>query len=107
MHLDARGFTTRRIIVDETTRFQSGFDFIDHFVSITTNTGAEERLNLRDGLSVAAFDGELHTMLDRLGVDVAIVESPYGVPMMTRLTEDQELASYDRDAVTRFWRILD
>jgi Family of unknown function (DUF5996) len=107
MHLDARGLTTRRIPVDDTTRFQIGFDFIDHVVSITTNTGAEERLDLRDGLSVAAFDGELHAMLDRLGVDVAIVESPYGVPMTTRLTEDQEHASYDRDAVTRFWRILD
>lgn len=107
MHLDARGLTTRRIPVDETTRFQIGFDLIDHFVSITTNTGAEERLDLRDGLSVAAFDAELHAMLDRLGLDVAIVESPYGVPMTTRLTEDDEHASYDRDAVTRFWRILD
>ncbi len=107
LHLDARGLTTRRIPVDEMTRFEIGFDFIDHFVSITTNTGAEERLDLRDGLSVSAFDRELHAMLERLGVDVAIVESPYGVPMTTRLTEDQEHASYDRDAVTRFWRILD
>ena len=107
LHLDARGLTTRRIPVDETLRFQIGFDFIDHFVSIATNSGAEERLDLRDGLSVAAFDRELHTMLDRLGVDVAIVETPYGVPMTTRLTEDQDHASYDRDAVTRFWHILD
>jgi hypothetical protein len=72
LHLDARGLTTRRIPVDETTRFQIGFDFVDHFVSTTTNTGAEERLDLSDGLSVAAFDGELHAMLDRLGVDIAI-----------------------------------
>lgn len=107
LHLDARGLTTRRIPVDDTTRFEIGFDFVDHFVSITTNTGAEERLDLRDGLSVAAFDRELHAMLERLGVDVSIVESPYGVPMTTRLTEDQEHASYDRDAVTRFWQILD
>ena len=107
LHLDVRGLTTRRIPVDDTTRFEVGFDLLDHFMSVTTNTGAEERLDLRDGLSVAAFDRELHAMLNRLGIDVAIVERPYGVPMTTGLTEDEEHASYDRDAVTRFWRILD
>jgi hypothetical protein len=107
LHLDVRGLTTGRIPVDETKRFEIRFDFIEHFVSITTNTGAEERLDLHDGLSVAAFDREIHAMLERLGVDVAIVESPYGVPMTTALTEDEDHASYDRDAVTRFWRILD
>ena len=107
LHLDVRGLTTRRIPVNETTRFEIAFDLVDHFVSITTNSGAEERLDLRDGLSVAAFDSQLHALLERLGVDVAIVESPYGVPMRARLTEDEEHASYDREAVTRFWRIID
>jgi Family of unknown function (DUF5996) len=107
LYLDVRGLTTRRIPVDESTKFEVGFDLVEHFVSITTNTGAEERLDLHDGISVAAFDRELHAMLERLGVDVAIIERPYGVPMTTGLTEDEEHASYDRDAVTRFWRILD
>lgn len=107
LRLDVSGLTTGRIPVDETKRFEIRFDFVEHFVSITTNTGAEERLDLHDGLSVAAFDREIHAMLERLAVDVAIVESPYGVPMTTALTEDEEHASYDRDAVTRFWRILD
>jgi hypothetical protein len=46
-------------------------------------------------------------MLDRLGIDVSIIETPYGVPMTTPFPEDEEHASYDRDAVERFWRILD
>ena len=107
LHLDVRGLTTRRISVDETTRFEIGFDLIDHLVRITTNKGAEEHLDLHDGLSVAAFDRELHAMLERLGVDIGIVESPFGVPMTTGFTEDEEHASYDPDAVTSFWRILD
>jgi uncharacterized protein DUF5996 len=41
-----------------------------------------------------------------LGVDVPILESPYGVPMTTRFPDDREHASYDSDAVERFWRIL-
>jgi hypothetical protein len=107
LHPDVRGLTTGRIPVDETKRFEIRFDFLQHFVSISTNTGAEERLDLHDGISVAAFDRELHAMLDRLGVDVAIVESPYGVPMTTAFWEDEEHASYDSEAVTNFWRILD
>jgi hypothetical protein len=64
-------------------------------------------MELVDGLSVAAFDREIHSTLDRLGIDVKILESPYGVPMTTPFLEDEEHASYDRDAVMRFWRILD
>ena len=107
LHPDVRGLTTGRIPVDETKSFEIRFDFTEHFMGITTNTGAEERLDPRVGISVAAFDREIHAMLERLGVDVAIVESPYGVPMTTRFTEDEEHVSYDRDAVTRYWRILD
>ena len=107
LRLDVRGLTTGRIPVDETKRFEIHFDLVEHFVSITTNTGGEERLDLHDGISVAAFDREIHAMLDHLGMDIAIIESPFGVPMKTAFTEDDEHASYDRDAVTRFWRILD
>jgi hypothetical protein len=107
LHLDLHGLTTGRIPVSETRRIEIRFDLVEHFVGITTNTGAEERLDLQDGISVAKFDREIHAMLGRLGVDVTIVESPYGVPMTTAFTKDEEHASYDREAVTRFWRILD
>ncbi|HZA42129.1 MAG TPA: DUF5996 family protein [Actinomycetota bacterium] len=107
LHLDLRGITTGRIPVDDSNRFEIRFDLVDHFVSITTNAGTEERMDLVDGLSVAAFDREIHSMLDRLGMDVKILESPYGVPMTTAFPDDEEHASYDRDSVTRFWRILD
>ena len=107
LHLDLSGLTTGRIPVDETKRLEIRFDLLNHFVSIATNAGEEARLVLSDGLSVAAFNREIHSMLEGIGVDVAIVDSPYGVPMKTRFTEDVEHASYDRDAVARFWRILD
>ena len=107
LHLDTRGITTRRIPFNDTTRFEIRFDFVDHFLAVTTSAGAEERFPLRDGLSVAEFDSKLHSMLSRLGLDVAILEKPYGVPMTTPLTEDVDHASYDPEAVQRFWRILD
>ena len=50
---------------------------------------------------------KLHTILANRGIDVAIREEPYGVPITTPFPEDRDHASYDRDAVERFWRILE
>ena len=60
-----------------------------------------------DNLSVAAFDERLHATLRDLGVDVAIRETPYGIPTTTPFAQDVEHAAYDPHAVERFWRILD
>jgi hypothetical protein len=107
LYLDVRGLTTRRLVSPSGMTFQIDFDFVDHRLVVRTSGGAVESFALRDGLSVAAFDEELHAALRRLGVDVAIVERPYGVPTTTPFPDDREHASYDRDAVERFWRILD
>jgi hypothetical protein len=107
LYLDARGLTTRRLQGPGGTAFQIDFDFVDHRLVVRTSRGGVESFALRDGLSVAAFDAELHAALRRLDVDVRIVERPYGVPMTTPFPEDEEHASYDPDAVERFWRILD
>ena len=62
---------------------------------------------MADGLAVAAFDEKLHATLAGLGIDVAIREQPYRVPTTTAFPEDHEHASYDRDAVERFWHVLE
>ena len=62
---------------------------------------------LVDNLSVAAFDEQLHAALPELGVDVAIGETPYDIPMTTPFPQDVRHAAFDRQAVERFWRILD
>ena len=73
-------------------------DFIDPELLVSTNRGAIKSFPLRDGLSVAEFDHELHALLESLGVDVEIKESPYGVATTTPF-KDHERASYDPDAV--------
>ena len=106
LYVDARGLTTRRMHSGGVS-FEIDFDFIEHRLVIATNDGAVESFELVDGLSVAEFDEQLHAALGRLGIDVAIRESPFGVPMTTPFPDDREHAAYDRDAVERFWRILD
>jgi Family of unknown function (DUF5996) len=106
LYVDVRGLTTRRLHAGGAT-FQIDFDFVDHRLVVRTNRGGVGSFPLVDGLSVAAFDEELHSALRGLGVDVPIREVPFGLPTTTPFPADVEHASYDAEAVERFWRILD
>jgi hypothetical protein len=106
LYVDVRGLTTRRLQSPRGMSFQIDFDFVDHRLVVRTSDGAHESFALVDGLSVAAFDEKLHATLRGLGIDVAIRETPFGVPMTTPFPEDVEHASYDSGAVERFWHIL-
>ena len=106
LYLDVHGLTTRLLHGADGTGFEIRFDFVRHRLVVET-ADAEESFALADGLTVAAFDEELHGSLARLRVDVPILEKPFGVPMTTPFPEDTEHASYDAEAVGRFWRVLD
>jgi Family of unknown function (DUF5996) len=107
LYVDVRGLTTRRMRSPHGVTFQIDFDFVDHRLLVKTSHGAVDSFALVDGLSVAAFDESMHATLRRLGIDVAIREEPFGVPMTTPFAADDAHAAYDRDAVERYWRILD
>jgi hypothetical protein len=107
LYVDVRGLTTRQMHSASGVTFQIDLDFVEHRLLVRTSTGAIESFAVHDGLSVAAFDEELHATLRRLGIDLEIRESPYGVPMTTPFPRDAEHAAYDAGAVERFWRILD
>jgi hypothetical protein len=107
LYVDVRGLTTRRMHSPAGVAFQIDFDFVDHALVVKTGRGENASFALNDGLSVAQFDEQLHAVLAGLAVDVEINETPFGVPMTTPFRQDKEHASYDRDAVERFWRVLD
>jgi hypothetical protein len=107
LYVDVRGLSTRRLHAATGVTFEIVFDFVDHRLVVLTNRGEVESFALVDGLSVAAFDELLHGILSSLDIDVPIRESPFGVPMTTPFPEDRQDHAYDREAVERFWRILD
>ena len=96
LYVDVRGLTTRRLHAADGTSFQIDFDFIDHRILVRTSRGEVESFALVDDLSVAAFDERLHATLRDLGVDVAIRETPYGIPTTTPFPQDVDHAVYDR-----------
>jgi hypothetical protein len=106
-YVDTRGLTTRPLRSLSGVTFEINFDFVDHQLVVATSHGAVESFELRDGLSVAAFDEQLHAALARQGIDVVIRETPFGLPVSTPFPDDAVHATYDADAVDRFWRILD
>ncbi|HEV8462676.1 MAG TPA: DUF5996 family protein [Gaiellaceae bacterium] len=107
LYVDVRGLTTRRMHSRAGVAFQIDFDFVDHALVVKTGRGEIASFALTDGLSVAQFDEQLHALLAGLDVDVEIRETPFGVPVTTPFRQDDEHASYDRDAVERFWQVLD
>jgi hypothetical protein len=106
LYVDVRGITTRRLHHNGTT-FQIDFDFVDHTLLVWTHDGRSRSFELADGVPVADFDARLHQALGELGIDVEIKEHPFGVPMSTPFPQDHEHASWDRNAIERYGRILD
>jgi len=100
------GLTTGRLQQGGVT-FEIRFDVREHALRVETADGRGESLALRDGLTVAEFHARLLEILAGLGVHVELLDRPFGVPMTTPFSQDTEHASYDADAVGRFWRALD
>jgi hypothetical protein len=105
LYVDTRGLTTRRLR-SKGLDFDVSFDFVTHELVVRTSRGEVESFPLADGLSVAAFYERFFALLAGLGIEVETKAEPFGVPMTTPFPEDAEHASYDRDAVERYWQAL-
>ena len=106
LYVDVRGLTTRRLHHRGTT-FEITIDVVDHALVVRTADGRGGSFDLGGGLPVADFDAAIHQVLAELGIDVAIKEDPFGVPMTTPFAQDVTHGSWDREAIARFGRILD
>jgi hypothetical protein len=104
LYVTARGLTTSPI-PDGTRSFQIDLDFIDHALRISASDGATRQFALA-GQSVANFYAAIMDDLAQLGIRVAIDEMPNELPEQIRFSQDRGHASYDPDAVRRFFQIL-
>jgi hypothetical protein len=104
LYVSARGLTTGPIPYGQRT-FQIDFDFIDHVLWVRTSDGHFRQLMLKP-TSVAEFYADLMIALNELGLVVAINTMPSELADCVRFDQDTLHASYDADAVNRFWRVL-
>ena len=104
LYVTARGLTTSPI-PDGLRNFQIDFDFIDHALLVSSSDGAQRRFALA-GHSVASFFSALMAALAELGIHVEIDEMPNELPDPIKFPLDCKHASYDPDAVRRWFQIL-
>jgi hypothetical protein len=104
LYVTARGLSTSPI-PDRDRNFEIEFDFIDHALRVSTSGGARRQFAL-SGHSVASFYAAVMADLASLGIDVAIDDMPNELPDPMRFSQDSIHATYDAEAVGRFFRLL-
>jgi len=85
--------------------FDIEFDFVDHHLHFRVSSGATKSIALRPQ-SVAAFYEEYLGVLRSLDIEAKINPMPVEIADPIPFGEDRQHASYDKEAVHRFWLIL-
>jgi hypothetical protein len=105
LYVTARGLTTSLVPHPTGPAFQIDFDFLDHRLDVITVTGRRRSLDLV-ARTVAEFHELTMAMLTDLGIGTDIWTMPVEIPDAIAFPDDHEHASYDPDAVQRFWLAL-
>ena len=104
LYVSARGLTTSAMPWRGDV-LEAEFDFLAHVLEVRMGRGGVRWVELRPR-SVAEFYAEYKAALASLGVEVRIWPMPVEVAAPVRFDLDFANASYDRDAVERFHRVL-
>jgi hypothetical protein len=104
LYVSPRGLTTSSMPYRDLV-IEIEFDFISHQLVLRKSDGNSASIALAPK-SVADFYNEFFAMLRSNGIDVKIWKMPVEIADPIPFDEDKTHASYDRDAVQKFWRIL-
>jgi hypothetical protein len=105
LYVTARGLTTSLMPHPTGPAFQVDFDFVDNRLDIVTVAGETRSLDLAPR-PVADFYAAVMSMLSELRVGTDIWRMPVEIAGAIPFTDDRVHASYDADAVRRFWLAL-
>jgi hypothetical protein len=104
LYVTPRGLSTWSIPYHDDL-FDVEFDFVDHHLHVRVSSGESNCIALRPQ-SVATFYQEYLELLRSFDIEAKINPKPVEVADPIPFAEDHQHASYDREAVYRFWRIL-
>ncbi len=104
LYVTTRGLTTSPIPY-RTRAFAIDFDFADHLMRFSTSDGDNRSFAL-EPMPVADFYRKTMDALRGLGIEVGVFTRPVEVVEAIRFEEDLTHASYDAEAVHRYWRAL-
>jgi hypothetical protein len=104
LYVSSRGLTTSLIPL-ASGGVEIEFDFVRHELVVTMTNGESRRMQLT-ARSVADFYAEYRSVLDSLGIAVAVSTVPNELPDATPFDVDTVHAEYDPEAMHRFWLSL-
>jgi len=104
LYVVPRGLTTSTIHKDGIA-FDVQFDFISHQLLIRTSEGKTADVPLV-AMSVASFYSKYLEAMKSVGLEIHIHAAPNEVEDATPFAEDEKHGSYDREYVSRLWRIF-
>ena len=104
LYVSPRGLTTSPMPYGDLV-IEIEFDFISHQLVLRKSDGNSASITLAPK-RVADLYGEFFAMLRAQGIDVKIWKMPVEIADPIPFDEDRTHASYDREAVHKFWRIL-
>lgn len=105
LYVSPCGLTTSVMRYPAAHDFGITFDFVAHRLRVDGCEGDSASFPLQP-MSVAEFYRTLMETLHGLGIDVTISKKPNEIPEAIPFDRDTTHASYDRDAVSRFWQVL-
>ena len=104
LYVSARGLSTAAMPYGS-EMLEVEFDFVSHALRFRSSTGTQLATPLHSQ-TVAAFFTQYLRSLEAIGMPVELWPMPVEVPNPIRFDQDNEHATYDRDAAYRFWRVL-
>lgn len=105
LYITARGLTTSLMPHPTGPSFQIDLDLVDHHLVVTTITGERRSLRL-EPLPVADLYHRVLDLLVALDVPTTIWPVPVEIAGAVPFPDDRTHASYDPDAVHRYWLML-
>ena len=107
IYISPRGFSTFNIPVDNgTASLQIDLDVLKKAVVITHSEKGEVRVELYDGLSIAAFYRQFLEELSKLGLNPKFVRRPYDMGIDKPFDQLEEYHSYNWDDIHKFWKLM-
>jgi hypothetical protein len=105
LYVTARGLSTSAFPVGNGHLVDIEFDFVSHELVWRKSDGKDRKLAL-EPIPVADFFAEFLRTLKAMDIELEIDPTPVELANPIRFDRDTVHASYDKDAVNRFWRVL-
>ena len=105
LYVSARGLTTTAMPYEERF-FEMEFDFIDHNLVIKCSDGATATRGAGAEVCCDVLPARRWRRCTGSDIEVQIWKMPVEIPDPIPFDQDEQHASYDREYVERFWRVL-